>query len=358
MGKVFVRNMILCKTYEEARIISKAYENFKIHWIGLGESKKVKAKRFVRKHNEKYYCVSICYECIYKGNFEVYGFVDEWTKQHFPQIVEELKKSDEKWEVVQRYNNKIDDWHNICFYEDFKSYIEESLSEYLEKIYMVGEILFAGKYDTGNFHIYFDTYEGNFETGRFLKKIENLETCIDELHKFYNVKYLTAIQIWNWMDENYYCKRDNGYSEARVITAYSYVLNRTPFEVLLYAVIGLESALTEENGRIKSQLKEILPRLFSFISEEDVSQLYKMRSEFVHGDIPFPNYYCQGLMRYEELKYVEYARKAKLALVLTINELIKNNATKILIKDNEIVYQKSKTLREACAELDLIDNEP
>ena len=96
MGKILVRNMILCESYEEARIISKVYENFKIHWIGLGESKKVKAKRYVRKQNEKYYCVSIYYEFVYKGTFEVYGFVDEWTKQHFPEIVEDLKKTDEK----------------------------------------------------------------------------------------------------------------------------------------------------------------------------------------------------------------------------------------------------------------------
>lgn len=357
MGKILVRNMILCESYEEARIISKVYENFKIHWIGLGESKKIKAKRYVRKQNEKYYCVSVYYEFVYKGTFEAYGFVDEWTKQHFPGIVEDLKKTDEKWKVVQHYNNKIDDWHDIYFYEDFERYIEESLSEYLERIYMVGEISFAGKYNTGNFDIYFDTYEGNFETCRFLKKTESLETHIDGVHEFCNMKYLTAIQIWNWMDENYYCKRDDDYSEARVITAYSYVLNRTPFEVLLYAVIGLESALTNENGKIKSQLKEILPRLFSFISEEDVNQLYKMRSEFVHGDIQFPNYYRRGLMRHEEFKYIECACKAKMALVLTINELIQNNATKIRVKNNEIVYQKSKTLREACAEWDLLDEE-
>lgn len=30
--------------------------------------------------------------------------------------------------------------------------------------------------------------------------------------------------------------------------------------------------------------------------EEDVKQLYKMRSEFVHGNIRFSNYYQQRLM--------------------------------------------------------------
>jgi len=359
MGKVLVRNMIFCERYEEARTISKAYENFKIHWIDFGESKKVKAKRYVRKQSEKCYCVSVYYEFKYKGMFEDYGFVDEWTKQRFPQLIEELKKSNEKWKVIQRYSRKINDYHDIFFYENFENYVKESLSEYLEKIYVMGEILFAGKYDTGNFCICFDTYEGNFEMGRFLKKIESLETHIEKIPELCNMKYLMASQIWNWMDEYYYCKEDDDYSEARVITAYSYVLNRTPFEVLLYAVIGLESALTDEKEKrgIKLQLKEILPRMFAFISEEDVSQMYKMRSEFVHGDIEFPNYYRKGIMRYEEFKYIEFARKAKLALVLTINELVKRNSTKIRIIDNEIVYQKSKTLREASAEWDLLEDE-
>ena len=152
------------------------------------------------------------------------------------------------------------------------------------------------------------------------------------------------------MDENYYCKAEDEYSEARVITAYSYVLNRTPFEVLLYAVIGLENALTDGKNGIKSQLKEILPKLYDFITSEDVKEIYRMRSEFVHGDIEFPNFYKRGITEYREFKYIKYARMAKLALVLTINELVRNDATKIRLINDKIEYSKEKTLREVCAE--------
>ena len=50
------------------------------------------------------------------------------------------------WKVVQHYNNIIDDWHDFYFYEYFERYIEE--------------------------------------------KTESLETHINEVHEFCNMKYL------------------------------------------------------------------------------------------------------------------------------------------------------------------------
>lgn len=84
MGKILIQNLIFCSEYEEAKNISKVYEDFSFRWLDFGENKKVRARRHIKKLKSDKYCVIIYYNLIYKGIFEEYGFVDEWTKKKFP----------------------------------------------------------------------------------------------------------------------------------------------------------------------------------------------------------------------------------------------------------------------------------
>ena len=286
-------------------------------------------------------------------------------KQKYPEIVDDIQNADNPWEVINKYEDKPG-IYDVYYYRDFKEFLNERLMKYFQKLNMLGQIAFAEKYDTNAFEIDFDTYEGSFIYPIYLNTSAlwvdySTKSLIDDSTP------IPAREIWKWMNENYYCKKEDAYSrgswsyaEVRVITSYSYVLNRTPFEILLYAIIGLESALTEEdeklpNGRkhgIKAQLKEIMPKLFSFITCEDVEAMYRLRSKFVHGDISFPNYYALDPYGYGhgEYKYESSAGKARLALLMTIRLLVKNNATKIRIKDGEICFTREKSLADFAKE--------
>ena len=72
----------------------------------------------------------------------------------------------------------------------------------------------------------------------------------------------------------------------------------------------------------------MLPKVFSNITEDDVETLYKLRSDFVHGNIKFPNFYQSNDMSYTDYEYMDYAKKADYLLLRTIQLLVKNNAYK------------------------------
>lgn len=54
--------------------------------------------------------------------------------------------------------------------------------------------------------------------------------------------------------------------------------------------------------------------------------LYRLRSDFVHGNIAFPNYYNAEPGFYVGANYIEYAKKANYLLLRTIQLLVKNKA--------------------------------
>ncbi|MPM44671.1 hypothetical protein SDC9_91350 [bioreactor metagenome] len=112
-------------------------------------------------------------------------------------------------------------------------------------------------------------------------------------------------------------------------------------------MIGLESVYIKGEHKVKRQLKDIIPKVFSFVSEEDIEMLYKLRSELVHGDIIFPIFYENNDMSYSSIKYWESAKKASTLLMMTIRLLVKYDATKILLdQTGNTIFVKGETLCE------------
>ena len=151
--------------------------------------------------------------------------------------------------------------------------------------------------------------------------------ALDSLKDFESLDFQLA---WNWVNQERKYQRDKWHSEVRPLTALSYTINRKPFEQFFYAILCLESVFTNGNRKesIKGQLKSMLPKVFSNITEDDVETLYKLRSDFVHGNIKFPNFQQSNDMSYTDYEYMDYAKKADYLLLRTIQLLVKNNAYK------------------------------
>ncbi len=351
MAEVIIENIIYCETYKDAIKISKAFENFRINFICLGGKHKVQAKRFINKvksHSNPYH-VYVRYCLKYKGEFLEYGYIDERTMKKYPNIVKELQQStkNDRWKIASKYQNIEDNYcRDIYYYNDFLDFLNNTLKKYLDRIYLTGVIAFANQYRNTIFTIYFEECGKTFEVTRNYLSFDN-ECLIKDEILLYTEEFIAFQKVWEWIENTYWSNKDKDFSEPRVLTALSYVLNRSPFECLLYSLIGLESVFTKDEHHVKAQLKSNIPLVFEFINDNDIEMFYKMRSNFVHGDIIFPNYYDRKIMNYKEIKYYKHAEKAACLLLLTIRLLVRNDALKIIFnRDGTLYYKNGITINE------------
>lgn len=351
-SQIIIEQIICCNSYAEAIEISKAFGGFHFRIIGLGRVQTVYAKRFISKlttSNRYKYCVKIRFTINYQGEFLSYGYLDERSKKKYPELSSLLSEEevDRRWKIVSKFQNYEDDLcRDIYFYEDFKDFFDEVLKEYLNKIYLTEVIAFADCYCMDTFIVFYQEQGVTYEIG-YSATSPNKSVYAEKYVPACELEPIHVRSVWNWTNKNYYSKKDDYISEARPLTAISYVVNRLPFEQLLYAVIGLESVYTKDEHRVKKQLKEIIPKVFSFISEEDVEVFYKLRSEFVHGDIIFPIFYDNNVLGSSSINYWEPAQKASALLLLTVRLLVKYDATKIqLDQTGNVIFVKGKTFSE------------
>lgn len=344
---VTVENYILCPTYSEALTVSKAFERFVFHVSFLGKHRKIRAKRFIRKggNSSHPYRVIIRYVIPCDGTFEEYGYLDQRTLSKYPDMPKQLldiPDYDRPLFVLEHSSYKKDGMIDFVFYRDFKHFLSRSLSKLLGKLYLASVIAFGNQYPSDCFAIYYK------EKGQFWERLffapHSLTTCISkEILPLHTKKVLSISRVWSWMNQAHYRKKDKGFSEVRALTALSYVINREPFECLLYATIGLESIFTKDEKCVKQQLKNTIPKLFPEITEEDINQLYRKRSDFVHGDIFFPT---NEQYRTESMdgvfEYHKIARLASTLLLVSIRTLVETDSTQIFSDANGIIiYRKN-----------------
>lgn len=137
--------------------------------------------------------------------------------------------------------------------------------------------------------------------------------------------------VWSWMNKRHKYKKDRSVSVARPLTALTYAMNRSNIERIFYSVVGFESVYTKSEKRVRQQLKETIPVIFPSISENDADLFYTLRSDFAHGDIEFPDYYNT---KYYWNNMDDVAQKAISLLIMTVRELVLNNAIKIRVDDS------------------------
>lgn len=118
-----------------------------------------------------------------------------------------------------------------------------------------------------------------------------------------------------------------------IFSALSYVFNREMHEIFVYSIIGLESIYAADNKGISNTLQKNISPVFPSITKDMIKKLYRMRSKFVHGEIPVGNYHLVEEIIENERDYIESSRLAVALLIATIRNLIENNATTIKFKE-------------------------
>lgn len=345
MGKILIDQYILCKSFLAAKEICVAFSDFHIQECYFGSTQTVKASRNIRKARNKTYShyVLIRYTINFKGEFNSYGFIDEKSIKRYPELpsIIEACNKDDRWRIICDYEQK-DDWLDICFYKDFEDFYKNKLVSLLNRIDMACKVSFSCKYHTDNFQIFYEECGQAYERG-FIANVDvthglSLLGIADVAGAHFNP--LPIQTVWDWSQKYYYDKKSDWYSETRAWTALSYVINRNSYESLLYSIMGLEAVYTKDNKRIKEQLRQSVPKVIDYISEDDINELYKLRSEFVHGDIAYPMY-GENNHDYSKGKLIT---KAAAVLLETIRLLVQNKATKIRVENGNTIFICDRTL--------------
>lgn len=346
MGKIIIDQHIFCVSYESAKKISNSFEHFHFKFYDLGKNSSVYAKRYIRKTLEnKFFThkVIVRYSIEYDGEFLEYGFLDKRTRNRYPELVEKLSVANvyQKKDIIFEYKCKEDDFcRDIYYYEDFEEFFKDKLILCINKIYMACVIAFADTYRTDCFAVYYTEKGQNYERGYFAKNSYDgirLNNCYTGFDK----KPIALTMVWNWMQKYHKYKKDKLVSEARPLTALTYALNRSGLEKTFYSVVGLESVFTKSEKGVRKQLKYAITKVFPNVSESDIDLCYNKRSDFSHGDIIFPDYYVTSRKSYACIDLLNIAQKATLLLIMTLRELVKNDAIKIIVdQKGDIVFEK------------------
>ena len=335
MGKIYIDHIYICSSFFEAKALAKQFSEFKVVFRSLGVKRTIHPKTYIRKRSGKSnysHILSIRYKFDFAGEFAEYGFIDKRTLLKHPDLPTSLLEIEDKfdrWETFfERTSADDENMYDPEYYEDFERYFKKELKDLIDKLYLTEVIALPHSRSGGLYTIYYEecgkVYEMNYgaEKGRF-----SFVRSLDSLRK---LETLDFQKTWDWINKHRKYQKDEWHTEVRPLTALSYAINREPFEQFFYAILGLESVYTNGNRRstIKEQLKTMLPRVFTNVSADDVEKLYSLRSDFVHGNITFPNYYDSKTPSFVKYDYIQYANEADFLLLRTIQLLVKNNAYK------------------------------
>lgn len=345
MGKIVINQYIFCDSFESAKKISKSFEGFKFKFYSLGKNSYVYAKRFVRKTPQSTYYpykVIVRYSIEYDGEFLEYGFLDKRTQCKYPELIQKLSIEDayEKIDTLFEYQCLEDCiGRDIYYYENFEKFFNDELKPCMNKMYMASVIAFANKCDTNFFLIGYSENRQYYERG-YLAQDSHDRIRPSEYWGELDTEPISMSIVWKWMSKNHKYQKDRLISEARPLTAITYALNRSNFERTFYSVIGLESVFTKSEKRVRKQLKETITKVFPVVSENDIDLFYSKRSDFAHGDIVFPDYYesKKNILHWSD--YTNAAQKSTALLIITLRELVKNDAIKILLDSKgDIIFE-------------------
>ncbi len=330
---ISIEQPIYCHSYSDALQISKSFENFSFRFIGLGGIRKVYSRRkIVREVSSSNFshCVKISYSIPYRSDFLDYGFLDARTKKKYPHLESELKNEESllRWRIVSKYQDIEDKYcRDIYYYQSFQDFFKTRLTDYLNQIFIASTISLASCYPCGAFIIRYIENNTNYEFAYFAYGQEGHYSSID-VKKYYpacDAEPIPLKQSWSWIKKNVCGKKDKTPTEHRSITALTYALNRTPSEQLFYSVLGLESIFTKDEKNAKRQLLNNIQHVFPFVTKDDIERIYKLRSEFAHGDLIFPLFYHQDETHWRAVNYWKPAQSASALLLLSIRLLVSQN---------------------------------
>ena len=157
---------------------------------------------------------------------------------------------------------------------------------------------------------------------------------------------VSLIETWDWLTNkvNYSLKVGNTPAN-RAMNAFSYQFNADNYEDLFYSLLGLEALYnTATSEGIMKQISNKTSLLFGepVKYKKSISQMYQVRSAFVHGALNFPDkfYRYDADTEFETFYFEKYSDALKTAqslLIASLRLLIINNAVEFKTKIS-IIY--------------------
>lgn len=172
-------------------------------------------------------------------------------------------------------------------------------------------------------------------------KLRHLNTSLWAVHEEILEKYWPKLEdvslkeTWDWVVNKLNYSATIGTTSAnRALNAFSYQFNADNYEDLFYCLLGVEALYnTSSSDGIMEQIRVKTSILFGEPAEykKRISQMYKIRSSFVHGSLDFPNKFFtfDADPQFEDFiqtKYREALTTAQCILVASLRLLIKHQA--------------------------------
>ena len=140
-------------------------------------------------------------------------------------------------------------------------------------------------------------------------------------------------QAWNWIKKNtsLYGKRDRS---PMAFSALTYILARDYHEAILYSMIGLESIYSSKHEKgITEKLKKRIPLVLPGIDSQQIKNLYKIRSDVVHGNIQLGICLSMPEAIENDDEYENNGILAAALLFASVRKLIEKDSTAISFKE-------------------------
>lgn len=221
------------------------------------------------------------------------------------------------------------DWREECC-RDFCSEVKRMVIN----IVMISNIVYPGCMEIG---------EGKISINdRCYVNVEALHTSLLDVNEeilekgWPSLEKISLMGAWDWVINKVQYSKVIGDTPAnRAMNAFSYQFNADNYEDLFYCLLGVEALYnTSSSDGIMEQIRVKTSILFGEPEEykKRISQMYQIRSAFVHGSLNFPDkfYLYDAAPQYEEFyhkKYKEALITAQCILVASLRLLIKHQAT-------------------------------
>ena len=200
---------------------------------------------------------------------------------------------------------------------------------------------------------YMEIIEGTISLNNsYYIKLDKMNSSLFGIHEevlkknWPKLEKVSLIETWDWLTNkvNYSLKVGNTPAN-RAMNAFSYQFNADNYEDLFYSLLGLEALYnTTTSEGIMKQISNKTSLLFGepVKYKKSISQMYQVRSAFVHGALNFPDkfYRYDADTEFETFYFEKYSDALKTAqslLIASLRLLIINNAVEFKTKIS-IIY--------------------
>lgn len=218
-------------------------------------------------------------------------------------------------------------------YTSFASSVaSESLKSFIEALVTVANLARPGTLEVGDSQLFIN----NSPSFGNRALVHSLAFAVDYATKtsWPQIKNLDIEATWRWAQRNNLFDSFGMTPVERAYNAFTYLLTqpRTDEVInLFWALVGIEALYAKGTSGVQQQILEktqvLLGRRETF--KKHLSEMYQVRSRFIHGDLPFPGqfYHYDASPEFEKFtdKIGQATELATVVLIASLQMLVEKN---------------------------------